>query len=571
MQTQSPRLQQALVAGRQWITNTVEVIEGGAGPADPALATLEPDAGSATLDETRASRRTCTGLRLPINDANADLIPGAVGELLHPATGNELRIRSGRKYGRTNLVPDLMAFPGRTGTLGPWRDWGAAIGNVQGQTTIAPRGKAGDTSLALTADGSGQGWVEAIDYAAWSSPPMRLVAGQQFWAVVWAMPIGSGQTVTFEVDGDSGVSASNRVAQALPANVWTPLVIGPASYVTNGWSGTVVGGTSMIVQTNGAAGCTCLFDAFGLYLDAAVDTGRPLEPDVDLNAAGVYRFDKLPVVDSAGALMMTVAGLDRAFGISRHRWTDTFHVPTETTILDGIRRIAVDRWTGSRPLVIDATACAGHPILEQTVPNSILGTDQTNTDPYADMTAFATAGGCELFFDEVGRLVVRPFIDPGGEVAVASYTEGIDCAMTDLQREIDPTRTFSGIVVTGGSGTDRACRAVVWDEDPTSPTFVGKVGYIAAFYDSPLLRTPYQCRLVGEGLLKRLRLSSEIATFSAIPNPGLEGADAVYLSRERVKATGIYGVSGYTLPLDMVSAMSLTTRSTTDIPAHSIT
>lgn len=406
MQTQSADLKRALVAGRQWPVSIVEVIPGGAGPADAALATLDVDGGSVANDESRASRRSATGLTC--TDNTGSLTPGVVGDLLHPATGNELRIRSGRR---------------------------------------------------------------------WTSP----------------------SSVTFD--------PITRAPIVVPGQVLT-----------------------------------------------------------EYNAAGVFRFDKLPIVDDQASVRMTVAGLDRAFAISRSRWTDAFRLPRQTLLLDAIRRILADRWTGARPLVFDASACTDHDILEMTTPNAILGTDQTNTDPWADCVTLATAGGCELFVNEVGTVVIRPFVDPLTAPQVATFTEGADCTVTNVSREIDPTRTFSGIVVTGGAGKDKACRAVVWNTNPASPTYVGKVGYIPAFYDSPLLRTIGQCYLVGEGLLHRLQLSSEVLTVTAVPNPGFEAADAVFFSRKRLEATGVYGLSSFDLPLDPTATMTVVTRSTSDIP-----
>jgi hypothetical protein len=98
------------VAGSHEMVNRVEVWQqpgGGVGEPERIALLGTVSAGSVNIDETRQVRRTCT---LTINSEGLsydDLVPVKAGDLLHPATGNELRVYRGVRFpnGTEELAP----------------------------------------------------------------------------------------------------------------------------------------------------------------------------------------------------------------------------------------------------------------------------------------------------------------------------------------------------------------------------------------------------------------------------------------------------------------------------------
>lgn len=86
MRPASDEFAAALTGGQSFVT-TAEVLEGG-----QVAATLNVVAGNVSEDEGRAIRRQA---QVTLEDPTGDLVPGTAGDLLHPASGREIRLRRG--------------------------------------------------------------------------------------------------------------------------------------------------------------------------------------------------------------------------------------------------------------------------------------------------------------------------------------------------------------------------------------------------------------------------------------------------------------------------------------------
>lgn len=282
------------------------------------------------------------------------------------------------------------------------------------------------------------------------------------------------------------------------------------------------------------------------------------------NQIGVFRLSKPRVALDPEGLTITLSANDRSYRVSQYRWVDPFPLPMGASVAQAVKLVLEDRFGG---LDFSQIQDVGGSV----PPGTALGV-QAQGDPWADLETLVKGVGAELFFDPLGRPVLREIVDPDSALVVATYTAGqggVGIAKAD--RDLDETQTFSGVVVTSASdGNTPPARAVVWDSDPNSHTYALGInnfgenfGKRPAFYVSPVVLTVPQCFQTANRLLRRVRRAAEVVNVTLLSvNPGLEAGDCLYLKRDYGSLTGRYIASNFTGPIGGLGQMSITTRST---------
>lgn len=168
--------------------------------------------------------------------------------------------------------------------------------------------------------------------------------------------------------------------------------------------------------------------------------------------------------------------------------------------------------------------------------------------------------GAEAYFDQVGRLVVRPQptlagspvwqanIGPGGVIVSETSAQ---------KREL----VFNQVIASGmrSDGTTPVY-AIAQDTDPSSPTlYGGPFGAKTRRYASALLTTQPQALAAAQALLERARGEQATVTLTTVTNPALEPGD-VFAVNTRTAQT-LYVIDKVTVPLEPGSAQQITTRS----------
>lgn len=313
---------------------------------------------------------------------------------------------------------------------------------------------------------------------------------------------------------------------------------------------------------------------YELRLRYGRDTSWPVAETPEYNACGVYGYDKpARTTDAKGERVLMLSGQDRMQKLSSLRWTDPFTVQKNTLIPAAMRAIVGNRWPRSAiPLEFDFSACVGHPIMEMTTPTYIFGSDNTVTDPTQDLISLAAAGGCECSFNGEGRLAVNPWVSPDTAPVVAWYDEESNARIVSVQDQGDLSRTYNGVVVTGGNSSDPVNRAEWWDTDPSSPTNIDIFGKVPAFYDSPLIRSVGQAYVVAQAFGHRLRMGGYVLTLNTVSNGAYEGSDALSVVSDEADLTGVYLLEKFNLGLGpSATAMQIVSRLTNQLIGVSIT
>lgn len=567
MQALSASLAAAYAAQVQYPDTVVDVVPRGADLSTPALATLTIAGGSADMDQTRPVRRQLQGLTVPVGGPNDALVPRKAGDLLHPVTGNELRVLYGRAHQGDNLLPTWQSDP--PDGLAGWNSWvpiqrpGSNGWNGATATWLDASVKPGSGSVVVNA--TGFGWIEP-------GVPIAVIPGFSYVLVAWVMGLSgavSGVGIGLEAFGTDGSYLNQAVTGDAPQSAWAPVV------------GTVViprtlGVTEAYLYVEPNSTATVAYSALGMFAGGPADATRTLTPTAEHSEVGYFGLQGTPqLVDTDGNLLLTLAGQDRIATLQRFRWTKPFQARGNTKIPDAIRMIVANRWPRAAiPLRVDFSACAGHPVMEQTIPNSVFGADHQGADPVGDIQALATAGQCEVYFGPDGRLLIVPYVQPGAAAPVLSFTDGQNAgAMVQLERDMDPAKVYNGVVVTGGNSTDKGVRGEWWDTDPSSPTYVETFGEVAAFWDTPLIRDPSQADAVARALGSRLRLGGEVLQLQTIPNGAYEGSDGMTVISDQDGVDGTYLLEKWS-NLDLSESpkpMTITSRTTNQTFGEAVT
>ena len=296
----------------------------------------------------------------------------------------------------------------------------------------------------------------------------------------------------------------------------------------------------------------------------------PMNPGTDIETPplGVYRMSK-PVVDDQGdQIVITMAVNDRSYLVSRRKWTDAYPINAGTDLRQAIYGLIQNR-VPDLDLKYKLSLTPGI-----TVPATTFGTDLAGAnDPFADAITLAVVGPDELFFDYEGALVLQPPPRASdGDVSFADvYIEGEDCTYTDIQKTLDETITYNGVVVIGVGSGGAPITAEVWDTDPTSPLYIGANGEnkMGFYYQTTLVpsygQQPAQAQAqlfkIAVALYMQVHTLLDIPNLTAPPNAALQESDVLNLVRNRVGLSGPYVCGQIQMPFDYATQMSVTMRS----------
>lgn len=176
----------------------------------------------------------------------------------------------------------------------------------------------------------------------------------------------------------------------------------------------------------------------------------------------------------------------------------------------------------------------------------------------------AKSAGAEIFYDVQGALLARdvPRLTSVPVWRVDARTEG--AVMLSGARTRDRSRTYNAVVVTAAStdGSAPFAPQIAYDNDPTSPTWVGgPFGQVPTFYSSPLITTAAQALAAAAAILSRTTALAAQLSLTAAVNPALEAGDTI-LAVFPDRHVEYHLLDTFAVPLDPQTSQPMTTRST---------
>lgn len=250
------------------------------------------------------------------------------------------------------------------------------------------------------------------------------------------------------------------------------------------------------------------------------------------------------------------------------------------TLADRASKVAEDKLTspiqvggGTTTVVQAITTLVQHlypsvTVLDKTGNSTVAAVLDIQQDRWADgVEKLADSIGAEAFFDQLGRLVIRP--QPTLSDAVAWQVNLGAGGVLVTKNEKKTRADVYNVVVASGMRTDGTAPvyAIVQDTDPTSPTFYGgPFGIKPRFYSSGQLTTLAQATTAATALLERARGLQAQVSLNTICNPALEPGDVIKVATAGAPQAHI--IDQVTIPLDPGTAQQITTRSK-QLPAES--
>jgi hypothetical protein len=163
-----------------------------------------------------------------------------------------------------------------------------------------------------------------------------------------------------------------------------------------------------------------------------------------------------------------------------------------------------------------------------------MGISQTferGTTRWDAIKQIAEAFNLEVYFDNIGTLIVRPFNDPTTDNPVFVFTSGMlsTATLTDFTMSSGSSGIYNQIVVSGESSdkTKIPVWAVANNTNPASPSNQNELGIVTYFYSSPAMTTTAQCQALAKKYLTIYALEEFAMSWSAMCLDWLEAGDIV--------------------------------------------
>lgn len=273
-------------------------------------------------------------------------------------------------------------------------------------------------------------------------------------------------------------------------------------------------------------------------------------------SVGVFRLSKVTITDTTslvGTPGISLEGYDRSRTVSRDKFTEPYTVAQGSNVIQAIKDILARTFDNLSYDSVSTTLTTTAPMVFD-----------TSDDPWGAVTNLAAGVGCEIFFDATGNVVIAPPVDVDHLPAPDwDFTEGVGCQMLGLNVVYTDEPGYNGVVLTGESTADELppVRSVIWDEEPTSPTYhLGPYGEVPMFVTNNIVTTQADADSVATATLNAtIGITSQLSV-SALVNPALEANDTVTVTRAKSGIAGKYAIDSITVPMMASETAEITLR-----------
>lgn len=268
---------------------------------------------------------------------------------------------------------------------------------------------------------------------------------------------------------------------------------------------------------------------------------------------GVFVITEVLVSDTQNGVSITVNGEDRSLLVARSKWTAPYKV-TSGSLESAITALLKNRY---------ADAITDFPTTNVTINDVILGADNTNSnDPWKDAVYLCELVGYDLYFNVDGVATMQQFPSLEGTTVSATYVEGSDTLVLNVDRSISAKDTYNGVIYTiEGSKVSTPVRIEAWDEDTTSPTYrYGAFGQVPIFVNTSVLATSADAIKAAQLLLQKYRGAQEQINWNSLVDPTLDVNDVIYIKSAGAKIDRTVIIDSLTIPLAPSEQLSAQAR-----------
>lgn len=267
---------------------------------------------------------------------------------------------------------------------------------------------------------------------------------------------------------------------------------------------------------------------------------------------GVYGITSTTINDTGDSYTMTVEGKDRSREVQRAGLVNSYTIAAGTNYGTAIEGLIEDR----RPNRFTFSFAS----ISAVTPELVFGGPTGgNGDPWKQCVDMAESVAHDVFFDRVGVCVLQPQPTTASPIAY-TVAEGANGVLLSASRKHAISDTFNHIVVYGEAPDEEPVRGEAYDDDVTSPTYVGSPVGTGAFYNPESMQSEYvtsvtQADELAEARLRQTLSSKVNASFESIVNPALEVGDIIAVTRVRLQLPAKFVLEELVIPLESTRAM----------------
>jgi hypothetical protein len=272
----------------------------------------------------------------------------------------------------------------------------------------------------------------------------------------------------------------------------------------------------------------------------------------ELVPLGVFSTDEAEQSKKSQATVRW-SGSDRSKLISRNKFIDPYIIPSGSSLATAAGELLQSRFAG---VEFDF----GN--VQDVIGAGLVFEAGSNSNPWQLARGLFSDFGYDLRFDGLGVARARVVPDPSSQNPVFDFGAGETNLVLDGNVKTRLDGIYNGVIASGeGSDVAAPVRAVVWDEDPTSPTYyLSGFGQVPYFFTSPLITTEDQARTAAQTILSKVKGRTRQLSWPAIVNPALEPLDVVRV--DFWGSSAIYVIDQLSIPLSAGDQMSSTARET---------
>lgn len=276
---------------------------------------------------------------------------------------------------------------------------------------------------------------------------------------------------------------------------------------------------------------------------------------------GVFGFTSVTVSQDGSGLTITIGGLqDRAARIGRAKYTKPYTISVATALETVVAGLLQRGWA--------ATPGVGNlPTTGVTIASRSYGNDG-DSDPWNDAFNLCDAKGYRLYFDVNGVVQMEAVGSLADITELVRYTTTVtptasyNPMVTSISRTWDSENTYNGVIAVGeGSGLLIPVKAVIWDDDPSSPTYyLGDFGQRPRIYSNPNIYSKAEASVTAAAQLRKTLGVTETVSWSQIPDPSLDVGDGIYVVEPDTRVNNLYRVDRIDLGIGETDVMNVTAR-----------
>jgi hypothetical protein len=247
--------------------------------------------------------------------------------------------------------------------------------------------------------------------------------------------------------------------------------------------------------------------------------------------------------------LIQISAFDRSRSVSRARFEQTYTIASGTNYATAIHDLIDSRLPG---LTYRFTTTGS------TTPLIVF--DQSS-DPWASAQTMANAIGCDLYFDPLGVCVLELTSNPATAPVVSTYASGPTSMLLQATASMTDDPGYNGVVVDGEPPNGTPVHSVVYDNDPTSPTYyLGPYGKVPTFMRSTFITNQAQADGAGVAELLRNRGGTEQLKLKVLTDPCQEAGDLCYVNSPIERVDANYIAESFTIPFDASTSTDMTMR-----------